>query len=140
MRIALAESDEDVARCFAVMLQLRPSLTRETFVARIRGLQQTGYQLAFLEDHGTVQAVAGYRIGDMLARGRHMYVDDLVTDTASRSKGYGAKLLRWLAERAREAGCRELHLDSGVQRTGAHRFYEREGMELASYHFRLRLR
>jgi hypothetical protein len=28
-----------------------------------------------------------------------------------------------------------VHLDSGVQRKDAHRFYEREGMKLASFHF-----
>ena len=28
-----------------------------------------------------------------------------------------------------------MHLDSGIQRKDAHRFYEREGMSLASVHF-----
>lgn len=31
----------------------------------------------------------------------------------------------------------ELHLDSGVQRYGAHRFYLRHGMDITSHHFRL---
>lgn len=28
-----------------------------------------------------------------------------------------------------------MHLDSGIQRKEAHRFYEREGMTMASFHF-----
>lgn len=69
-----------------------------------------------------------------------MYVDDLVTDAAERSKGYGgAVLLRWLADHATANGCGELHLDSGVQRKEAHRFYGREDFEVSAYHFRKRI-
>lgn len=32
-------------------------------------------------------------------------------------------------------GCHQLHLDSGIQREGAHRFYEREGMSKGAFHF-----
>ena len=64
-----------------------------------------------------------------------MYIDDLVTDASRRSSGHGAKLLRWLRQTACEAGCAELHLDSGVQRHDAHRFYLVHGMKIASHHF-----
>lgn len=40
---------------------------------------------------------------------------------------------------AAEAGCEQVHLDSGIPRTEAHRFYEREDMERASVHFRKEL-
>jgi hypothetical protein len=32
-------------------------------------------------------------------------------------------------------GCTQLHLDSGMQRKDAHRFYEREGMVAEGLHF-----
>jgi GNAT superfamily N-acetyltransferase len=82
-----------------------------------------------------VVAVAGFRIGENLAWGRFLYVDDLATLPAHRSKGYGAKLLSWLMELAAKEGCQQMHLDSGIQRKDAHRFYEREGMTMASFHF-----
>lgn len=132
----IAQSDDDIARCFAVMIQLRPRLEKRTFVPLIRSMMREGYQLAYLEDQKRVQAVAGFRITTMLARGRHMYVDDLVTNDAHRSRGYGGQLLGWLAEQARAAGCQEIDLDSGVQRHAAHRFYFRHGMEIMSFHFR----
>ena len=37
--------------------------------------------------------------------------------------------------RKENAGYQQMHLDSGIQRKDAHRFYEREGMTMASFHF-----
>jgi GNAT superfamily N-acetyltransferase len=85
-------------------------------------------------------AVAGFRLVEMLAWGRSLYVDDLVTDSAERSKGYGESLMRWLIDCARATGCEELHLDSGVQRFDAHRFYLAQRMKISSHHFAIDLR
>ena len=41
----------------------------------------------------------------------------------------------WLKCHARENECEQIHLDSGVQRFPAHRFYLREGFDIASHHF-----
>lgn len=95
----------------------------------------SGYRLAFVQDTDGVVAVAGFRVVENLAWGRFLYVDDLVTLPTHRSKGYGAKLLSWLMDLAATEGCQQLHLDSGIQRKDAHRFYEREGMTMASFHF-----
>lgn len=133
--IKIAETDDEIGRCYAVMSQLRPHVTKADFIPRIRGQMQAGYRLVYLSDSHALLAVAGYRIGSNLAWGEHLYVDDLVTAAAHRSQGAGAALLAWLVAEARRHGCSQLHLDSGVQRTSAHRFYEREGMRLASYHY-----
>jgi GNAT superfamily N-acetyltransferase len=98
-----------------------------------------GYRLAMLVDQARIVAVAGYRVGHNLAWGKYLYVDDLVTDAARRSEGHGECLMDWLVTTARELGCDELHLDSGVQRYGAHRFYLRYGMDITSHHFRVEL-
>ena len=135
MTIHLAETDADVRRCFPVLVQLRPHLDPPTFVADVRRQQEGGYRLALLEDGGDVRAVAGYRVLEMLSRGRFLYVDDLVTDGAARSRGYGDRLFAWLLEQAQAEGCRRLDLDSGVERPAAHRFYFRKRMRIASFHF-----
>ena len=44
-------------------------------------------------------------------------------------------LLNQHKEHATRQGCQQLHLESGVQRKDAHRFYEREGMTMSSLHF-----
>ena len=63
-------------------------------------------------------------------------MDNLIADGGARSQGHGKRMLNWLTEEARRAGCVQLHLDSGVQRSNTHRFYFREGHTISAYHFR----
>jgi GNAT superfamily N-acetyltransferase len=139
MPIQLAVTDADVDACFPVMVQLRPSLVAADFVTRVRRMEREGFQLAMLTSGGKVEAVAGFRIYENLCTGRQCYVDDLVTDQNARSSGHGGELLRWVGDYARHAGCIALELDSGTHRHAAHRFYFRERMTIANYHFVLPL-
>src|SRR5262245_45083721 len=116
MNIKIAESDSDLARLSDVLLELRPSFDKQSLIAQIKAQQQDGYRVAYLESGGEVQCVAGFVIGTKLAWDRHMYVDDLVTAERHRSTGAGARMMDWLKSYALAHGCRQLHLDSGVQR------------------------
>ena len=137
----LARTDAEILSCFPVMAELRPHLAEAGFLDRVRRQQrESGYELAFIAENGNVKAVAGFRIAEFLAWGRILYVDDLVTTGVERSRGHGQRLFEWLVARAREAGCAEFHLDSGVQRFDAHRFYLRHRMEINSHHFALKLK
>ena len=78
-------------------------------------------------------------MSESLFAGRFCYVDDLVTDEAGRSLGYGGALFDWLVAEARSAGCQKLDLDSGVQRFAAQRFYLTKRMIISSHHFSLEL-
>lgn len=139
-RIAIADTSDDIHRCFRVMRELRTHISdEENFVQRVLRQQKQGYRLAFLESEGEVRAVAGYRFLESLFSDKNLYVDDLVTRDNDRSRGFGGELLDWLIERARENGCESLELDSGVQRFDAHRFYFRKRMSISSYHFRIKV-
>ncbi len=141
MPIALAETNADIERCFPVMHQLRPNLTAQEFVPRVRRMGTEGYRLAYLADEaGGVHAVAGFRLMDRLHAGKTLYVDDLVTDSAQRSRGHGDRLFDWLVAYARQQGCDLFHLDSGTHRVDAHRFYLRKRMKISSFHFDLPLK
>lgn len=140
VRIALAVEDEEIQDCYAVMAELRPHVTAEEFLPRIRRQMETdGYKLAYLAD-GEVKAVGGFRVSECLAWGKFVYVDDLVSKEGERSKGYGGQLFDWLVEYARSEGCEQFHLDSGVQRFAAHRFYLTKRMSIEAHHFGLKLR
>jgi GNAT superfamily N-acetyltransferase len=76
-----------------------------------------------------------FNVGENLAWYKYIYIDDLVTSDAHRSTGAGTFLINWFKEYAQEIGCQHLHLDSGVQRFPAHRFYRRERFTIASHHF-----
>lgn len=138
-RISIAAKEEQIARCYTIFRQLRPHLERVTFVERIRRQQSQGYLLATLGAERIVRAAAGYRILENLIYGKFMYVDDLVTDQADRSKGFGQALFGWLVEEANRLECDYLVLDSGVNNYGAHRFYLRNRMDITAHRFSLKL-
>lgn len=139
-QIRVAQSDDEILRCFPAMVQLRTQLKKTGFLARIRLQECGGYRLAYAAANNQVRSVAGFRIIENLSGGRVLYVDDLVTQASKRSKGHGQELFNWLVAEARTRACNALELDSGVQRFKAHRFYLRNQMVISSHHFLLRLK
>ena len=138
-RIIIAATDDEIANCYPVMSELRPHIRADEFVERIKHQTQIAdYRLACLIDV-EVKAVAGFRISQNLAWGNFLYVDDLVSRSNDRSKGYGGELFDWLLQHARENGCDQFHLDSGVQRFAAHRFYLAKRMAIEAHHFGMKL-
>lgn len=137
--IQLATSEQDIRRCHPVMHQLRPNYSEMTFVQQVKKQIAGGYQLVFIEASGSVHAVAGYRVLENLEWGRFLYVDDLVSGEAVRGQGFAGRLIDWLIDQARAGGCKEIHVDSGVQRFNAHRFYVGKGMNITCHHFALEL-
>lgn len=139
-QVLRAETKKEILRCYAAIRQLRPHLDEAGFLARVERQRQQGFQLAFVEDAGEVKSVAGFRFLEMLAWGKLLYVDDLVTAESDRSKGFGQELFAWLLQEAKANDCDELHLDSGVQRFGAHRFYLGQRMDIIAHHFAVKLK
>ena len=133
-------TDEEILAARRVMRQLRPQIAEDAYLPTVRRMMQTdGYLQAAVFESDTVVAVAGYRFMEMLYAGKTLYVDDLNTDDTRRSRGHGKMLMDWLKREAKERGCVQLQLDSGVQREQAHRFYFREGLTINCYHFRVEL-
>jgi GNAT superfamily N-acetyltransferase len=137
--IQLAESNTQVLECFPTLSQLRPHLEQEKFLAQFHRQKQNGYQLAFIKVQNQVVAVAGFCISESFARGQSLYISELVVDENMRSQKYGQHIFRWLIEYAKLHHCKQLHLDSGVQRFDAHRFYFQQRMRIDSHHFSLDL-
>ena len=138
--IAITVSNADIERCFPVMSELRPHLKQEEFVERVRRQEEKGYRLLYLETAGEVKSVAGFRLSENLGWGKILYVDDLVTKSSDIGKGYGGALFEWLLQHAKAQGCDQFHLDSGVHRFEAHRFYLNRGMAITSHHFAVKLK
>lgn len=132
-----ATTESQIRACFPVMADLRPDLDEQEFVRRVEHQVVTQhYHLVYIAPEGVPVCVAGYRIIDNLHMGRHLHLDDLATDEAHRRKGLATVMLSWLEDEARRLECSSLHLDSGVQRHGAHRLYIGAGMDIVYYHFR----
>ena len=119
-----------------LVAQLRPELDADRFVSQMLRQFQQGCRATVLFDADDApRAFACWRVLEMLAVGKHVYVDDLVTDAATRSRGHGKALLDWLKAEARRLGCVRLQLDSGTHRKDAHAFYLREGLRIEAFHF-----
>ena len=135
MQVRIAETVEELKLISPVLLQLRPQYSEDTLIKQIQSQQADGYRVAYVTDAENVLCVAGFVMGQKLAWTKHIYVDDLITNEAHRSTGAGKFLVDWPKKFGIDNGCQQLHLDSGVTRFAAHRFYLREGFNITSHHF-----
>lgn len=119
--------------------QLRPHMPAD-YRAKMEGVFAGGARMAVAVTDAAIAGVAVYRRYEDTATGIKFYVDDLVADEASRSRGVGHALIEYLGSAARDAGCDCLVLDSGTQRQQAHKFYFREGFLITSFNFKKRFK
>jgi len=136
MEIQIAQTDQDILKCWKVIHELRPHLEEASFLDLIREMMLEGYQLVFIEgDNGYAVAAIGFRYLQFTYNGKHFYIDDLSTLPEARGKGYGGALLDHVFDLARQKGYGVVTLDSGHQRFDAHRLYLNKGFTIASHHF-----
>ena len=138
--IAVAETDDEIQSCYAVMAELRPHLKPDAFLRKVkRQVENSGYKLVYLTD-GEVKAVGGFRISEWLAGGKYLEIEDFVAKDGERSKGYGGELFDWIVDFAKRENCNQIKLVSRVTRFGAHRFYLNKRMNIEAHYFSLNLK
>ena len=130
---------EWLTRAEPVHRQLRDGLPSD-YAGRLRAVFGNGARMSVATEAQAVRGLALWRVIENTYEGRRLYVDDLVTDAVHRSRGIGRALLHHLERHAKDMECDVLALDSGTQRTDAHRFYFREGMVIPSFCFRKNLK
>jgi GNAT superfamily N-acetyltransferase len=141
MEIKIAKTSSDILKCFEVMHELRPTLSKENIIELISGMITRGYHLIYIEENNKAVCASGYRFTEHLHWGKAIYVDDLSSLPDTRKKGYARKLLDFIIDEARNNNCAEVHLDSGCNpsRYDAHRLYLRYGFNITSHHFALKV-
>lgn len=135
MEVKQATTTKDIAKCVDVLQVLRPHLDSNTLVQMITEMLNEGYKLAFIEEGNKAAAAIGYRHLQFLYNGKHIYIDDLVTLPEHRGKGYGNVLLDYVEAEAKQHGYKKVALDSGHQRTDAHRLYLKRKYAITAHHF-----
>jgi GNAT superfamily N-acetyltransferase len=131
---SVGQNLEWLPRAESVHRELRPHLPADYAEKMKRVLQDARMALAVQGDE--VLGLAVYRWHENTFDGLKFYVDDLVTTERRRSQGVGTALLAHLEQVARSLGASGLVLDSGTQRTRAHKFYFREGFVINSFNFK----
>jgi GNAT superfamily N-acetyltransferase len=134
MEIRELTTEHELREAFPVLSELRPALTVEGLLQAYPVQRAQGYRLFAAYDNGPAACI-GWRILNYLHSGKTLYVDDLVTASTRRGRGFARALLQHAEAEARAAGCGVFSLDSGHQRFDAHRVYLNFGMRIVSHHF-----
>lgn len=121
LTIKRLSTDAEITDAFPLMKQLRPHLLEAEFVGVIRHQEKEGYELYGGSVNGRYVSLAGVREQSTTARGRHLFVDDLVTHSEVRGAGHGQSMLKYLAAYARRKGIVRLYLDSRDTAVGFYR-------------------
>ncbi|OAJ61741.1 GCN5 family acetyltransferase [Paraburkholderia ginsengiterrae] len=136
LRFVHLDTPDSLLPAFNVMRQLRPHLTdARSFAAQVATQQAEGYRLLCASGADRVVGLAGYRKLTNLLYGSFVYVDDLVVDSTLQRDGVGTQLLDAVRQIAREAGCSQFVLDTGLHMPLAQRFYFRSGLLARGMHF-----
>ena len=139
-RIFVVKNKNDLERCYPVMKELRPHLSFEDYIAIYNDSHATdGYEIVALEDQGQILALMGYRFLSDFVRGKHVYIDDLVSTEKARSRGLGAELLNFAEEIAQNSRCKSLRLCTGIENERGIKFYERNGWTKRAYAYTKKL-
>jgi GNAT superfamily N-acetyltransferase len=110
-QIFIVQTKSELERCYPVMKELRPHLSFEEYVSIYEQAHASdGYEIVAVEVQGQIIAVMGFRFLSDFVRGKHVYIDDLVSSEKLRSQGLGAELLLFAEEVARTSGCKSLRL------------------------------
>ena len=131
-------TDSEIMAGYTVMKQLRSHLDEQTYIAIVKeAIAKEGYRQFALREKDRIVAVIGFQPMLTLYYGKYIWVCDLVTDAAARSKGYGEKLLSFVQDLVKSEGYESISLSSGIQREEAHRFYvEKMGYDKVSFVFK----
>ena len=120
---------------YDVLKQLRQDLSYKEFEDLIYDMRHMEYKMIGLFEGETLITYAGVAIQTNLYHKRHLFVFELVTDEKFRSQKYGEMMLEYLADFAKIGMCQNIVLSSGIQREGAHTFYELHGFEKKGFVF-----
>lgn len=138
MQLKHLVTESDIAEAFETFLELRPFLSdRLSFINQIVEQQKQGYKIIGAVEDETILACIGFRMTTMLAWGKILYIDDLITKEIYRNRGYGKILLQHAIKVANDEGCNQVHLDTGYHRHSAHKTYLNMGFKFTSHHLSL---
>ena len=99
-------------------------------------LKNRNYYCLVCERDDHVAGVLNLRFEDQLHHaGRIAEILEFAVGAQYRSQGIGKEMLAEACRIAKEHGCGQIEVACNLRREGAHRFYQREGMEQTHYKF-----
>lgn len=137
MNIKTAQDLSDLEKFFPLLKELRPLLSWDEFLNIYEAAHKKDqYELVGFFEGDLLVGLMGHRVLDDFVRGRHLYIDDLVTKESHRSTGLGKTMLEYAIEHAKEINCPGgLRLCTGLDNDRGIKFYEKNGWKARAYAF-----
>ena len=140
MNIRILSNIEEFESVYPLMIQLRTHLSLNEFLEYASVANQMDqYTLVGAYEKEACIGLMGMRINVDMVRGKHIYIDDLVVDEETRSKGVGGKLLAFAEDFATKNNCKVLRLCTGIQNEKGKSFYERNNWRQTAIAYTKRL-
>ena len=133
MSFRLIREDDYDKDIFSLYNQLSPSpmVTRQYFNNFINSLN-TDHNIYVSEEDNKIVACATFIIESKLIRGgsRIMHIEDVVVDASFRGNGLGYKIVKFLAEKAKDMECYKVILNCSDEYI---KFYTKAGFSHKGY-------
>ena len=84
MKIKIA-TEEEIKYCYKIMHQIREDLTERDFLSAISEQLKNGYKIVYVIQDEEIICIAGFTIGDKLSWGKHLFIEDFVTNKSIKS-------------------------------------------------------
>ena len=128
MKIRQADP-KDAQKVSELLAQLDYPVSAEFVEKKITALSRhPDAELIIGESAGQVVAVLSvHYIPQLAVAGDFARISYFCVDESKRSRGFGRQLEQYCEEVARDRGCDRIEVHSHSRRTGAHRFYGRQG-------------
>ncbi len=135
MPIIELKTTKDFAPAYRLVKQMNPKLGKGEFNRRLKKMLGQGYRCIAYVESGQYLGICGFWQGTRFWCGDFIDLDNVVVDEKHRGRNIGKKLVVWVENLAKQAGCAQTGLDCYVTSDAAHRFYFREGYIIKGYHF-----
>ncbi len=122
-----AQSDEDYGRAYPLLCQLVPGLDLKTYHQRLFAARDAGYRMFIAEIGGKIIGMIGLAPNHNIHDGSSIFIEQTFIDSAHRGCGYGAMLLEFAENYAKEQGFNLVELDLDFNDDAAEEFYLRHG-------------
>lgn len=135
------ERDTDICLELINILENR-TFSREVFADLFREqLEDEKFACYLYEEEGKVLGLINVKMENELHHcAKVLFIRDFVVLPDCRSRGIGKQLFDHALSCAKQCGCTRAELETGMQRTRAHAFYEREGMIRDHFYYTMNLK
>lgn len=140
LEIREARSDADYHMAYPIIRQLFPQLDMQTYARRVFVARATGYRMFMGVVNGQIVGVIGVCPNHNIHDGFVTYIEHVVVDKKHRGHGYGSQLIKFAEDRALEAGCYLIELDTDLGSTRAAKLYEGSGYQKSGDYYYKQLR